>query len=39
VGASGYGFKVQKEGGGPAGNIVCSNNTVTDAGSGSPTSR
>ena len=34
VGASGFGFKITKDGSGTAGNVVCSNNTVTNAGSG-----
>jgi hypothetical protein len=34
VGASGFGFKIQKDGSSAAGNVVCSNNTVSNAGSG-----
>lgn len=34
VGASGYGFKIQKDGSSAAGNVVCTNNTVTNADSG-----
>jgi parallel beta helix pectate lyase-like protein len=34
VGASGFGFKIQKDGSTAAGNVVCTNNTVTNAGSG-----
>lgn len=34
VGAAGFGFRIQQSGGSPAGNIVCTNNTVTNAGLG-----
>jgi hypothetical protein len=34
VRASGFGFSIQRDGGTPAGNVVCTNNTVTNAGAG-----
>jgi hypothetical protein len=34
VRAAGFGFKIQLDGGTPAGNVVCTDNTVTSAGSG-----
>ncbi|WP_394825921.1 right-handed parallel beta-helix repeat-containing protein [Pendulispora albinea] len=34
VRASGFGFKIAKDGSSSAGNVVCTNNTVTNAGSG-----
>jgi hypothetical protein len=34
VRASGFGFRIRLDGGSPAGNVVCSNNSVTNASSG-----